>query len=176
MNMPNIVMCPWSPKRDSIADVTLLLHRAYGEYVPTGIEFGAATQGADVTRARIETATATWIASSDGKLVGTFPTTITGATIPNRSGTRVPRWDTSVKFAIEPEKQGCGIGRQLLTAVEERAAKDGKRELSCDTAVDLENLVSFYERMGYCDVGRHRWPHADFETIVRSKTLESPAT
>lgn len=157
---------PWNHDRDSISAVTALLHRAYAAHVVLGIEFGAAIQDEETTLSRIDTAAAKFVATIDEHLVG-----IISYYDHRRFDSEPQRYGRNGvahfgQFAVEPELQGGG----------QRAAQDGKAELSCDTACDLRDLIEFYERLGYRDVGRHRWPLAEFESIVLSKGLRTQSS
>lgn len=161
----------WTPSDVSIAAATELLHRAYGTHRTDGILFGAATQDEATTRRRIETATATWGAWIDERLVGVI------SYYDHRRYRSEPVWYKHNyvghfgQFAVEPDEHGRGIGGRLLEKVQGRAIRDGKNELSCDTACTATNLVAFYVRLGFRDVGRHQWRGQPYQSIVLSKKL-----
>jgi N-acetylglutamate synthase-like GNAT family acetyltransferase len=53
-------------------------------------------------------------------------------------------------FFVSPDKQGRGIGAELLAFIENRARRQGLRTLSVDSSV---TAVSFYKKMGYRRAG-----------------------
>lgn len=52
-------------------------------------------------------------------------------------------------IAVVPSRRGRGIGDALLTALVERARKDGYRRLSLSVEAGNEALCSFYEQHGF---------------------------
>jgi dTDP-4-amino-4,6-dideoxy-D-galactose acyltransferase len=52
-------------------------------------------------------------------------------------------------IATSPEKQGKGIGKRLLEAVEQRLVKDGIYQLKIPTQLENEAACSFYKKQGY---------------------------
>ncbi len=159
------------PERDSFGDLTKLLNAAYASLADAGLNYVAATQGAEVTAKRIEAASGCWVAHANEALAGTICYYKRSRTPP------APEWYARedvgyfAQFAVDPSFQGCGIGSQLMNVAEERAIADGNLELACDTAVPALRLVRFYQRRGFRRVGRHQWPHACYESVVLSKRL-----
>lgn len=159
--------------RDSVEELTSLLHRAYRALAEMGFNYVAATQAVMTTAKRIEWAKSCWIARNGDSLAGT---------VCYYDGTRSanePDWYRRenvahfAQFAVEPEMQSRGIGSALLDVVERRARADGKAELACDTAAGATHLIEFYRRRGFREVGSHRWPHATYESRILSKALYS---
>jgi GNAT superfamily N-acetyltransferase len=64
-------------------------------------------------------------------------------------------WRTVLRFMIDPDRQGLGLGLVLMDAVHEEARRLGLKHLQL-TMRDGMGLQSFYERAGYHEVGRHR--------------------
>ena len=63
-----------------------------------------------------------------------------------------------IALAVSPDAQKRGIGRQLLSALEERAAEEGYTfvRLNCNTV--RTDAHAFYQRMGYtCDKMQKRF-------------------
>jgi hypothetical protein len=73
---------------------------------------------------------------------------------------------------VSPGLQGSGIGSTLLAAVEAEEVSNGKAELACDTAEPATYLFEYYGNLVFRAVGRHRWPHARYESVVLSKALK----
>ena len=59
-------------------------------------------------------------------------------------------------FAVDPARQGRGLGRELLAAVEKIAAGEGYRKLLVETYEheDFAKARRFYESNGFSEVGR----------------------
>jgi GNAT superfamily N-acetyltransferase len=62
-------------------------------------------------------------------------------------------------LAVDPGRQGAGIGSWLLTCVEERARRAGARMLSLYCGEMFPHLVRFYEGHGFRIVRRGPPPH-----------------
>jgi DNA-binding MarR family transcriptional regulator/GNAT superfamily N-acetyltransferase len=56
---------------------------------------------------------------------------------------------------VDPEWRGCGLGARLLTALEERAAGLGYREVYLDTNGALTEAIRMYEGAGYRRIDRY---------------------
>jgi|SRR4051812_18953663 GNAT superfamily N-acetyltransferase len=60
------------------------------------------------------------------------------------------------RLAVDPAKQGSGLGSWLLVRLEEVARSRGNRAMSLQTAEMMEHLVRLYSRHGFAIV--HRGP------------------
>lgn len=56
-------------------------------------------------------------------------------------------------FAVRPEEQGSGLGKQVLAEAERIARGWGAEELHMTVIVQREELIAFYERRGYRRTG-----------------------
>lgn len=168
---PPIDISEFDRERDSLDELTRLLQRAYAGLAAMGLNYVAATQSAQTTARRIGWSAACWVARTNDDLAGTL-CYYDVAHFPSE-----PEWyrhkDVAhfAQFAVEPELQRCGIGSALLAVLERRARADGKAHLACDTAVDAASLIAFYEKRGFREIGRQRWPHATYESCILSKAL-----
>ncbi|CDS50128.1 Histone acetyltransferase HPA2 and related acetyltransferases [Polaromonas sp. CG9_12] len=79
------------------------------------------------------------------------------------------------QFAVDPDRQGLGIGRMLLAQAESWAAENGFRELAMDTAEPATHLIGLYARLGYREVGGVQWPGKVYRSVVLSKCLQPDA-
>lgn len=75
---------------------------------------------------------------------------------------------TILGLAVAPAMRGLGIGRQLLTALEQ-AAKERQRETV--TLTCLVHLVGYYEKLGYENKGPSSSTHGGEQWFNMSKTL-----
>lgn len=158
-------------RRDSLESLTKLIHAAYRQLGDMGFAYAAVDQKVDVTRSRVETASACWVARKGGALVGTI------CYYKRPSYRTEPEWYWQDRvchfgqFCVEPSLQRTGIGSLLLEQAEGQAIADGKAEFSCDTADSARHLVELYLRRGFRVVGRHQWPHSNYESLILSKRV-----
>ncbi len=71
--------------------------------------------------------------------------------------------------AVDPERQGDGIGRALLAHAEEFALEIGFQEVRLFTNVAMTENQRLYRRLGYREDGRQIEP--DFQRVYFWKTL-----
>ena len=161
----------YDQREDDIGAITALLHRAYAPLARAGMNYTAATQPDDVTQARLQSAARSWIAKKSRRIVGII------SYYTHRRSAMFPDWfrRTEVgifaQFAVEPSLQQQGIGRELLATVERYAKDHGKSELACDTAEDARHLRQYYARLGFREVAVHRYPDANYRSVILSKAL-----
>jgi GNAT superfamily N-acetyltransferase len=169
---------PWQAG-DALAELTMLLHRAYAPLAAAGMNFTAATQTEAMTAQRLQGAH-TWVAvQADGQLVGTV--SAAGPFDPNRQG-----WAHALpwfyrddvahfhQYAVDPALQGRGIGAALLQAAEDWARGAGHRAMLLDTAMPAEALRRYYARAGYADITSVQWDGKAYRSVVMAKPLATP--
>ena len=158
---------------DSIDELTSLLHAAYRRLGDLGLNYTAVDQPPEVTRERIARGECL-VAVADGQLVGTIvfyqATAASGCPWYDR-----PDVASLGQFGVLPSHQSTGIGRQLLDAVERRAAESGAVEVALDTAEDAAHLVSWYERCGYRIVEHAQWDGKTYRSVIMTKALVDPS-
>ena len=65
-------------------------------------------------------------------------------------------------FAVRPDEQGGGVGRQVLAEAERVARGWGATELHMTVIVQREELIAYYERRGYRRTGQlSPFPYGD---------------
>lgn len=66
-------------------------------------------------------------------------------------------------FAVDPDRQGAGVGDQLLGAAEQLAASElGVRRMTMSVIDTRHELLAWYERRGYRRTGQHQpFPYGD---------------
>ena len=79
-------------------------------------------------------------------------------------------------LSIDPSRQGRGLGRQLIDAVEARCRERGCRYIDIHIVNLREELPAFYRRLGYLENGTLPFPDTDRATrpchfIVMTKAL-----
>lgn len=85
------------------------------------------------------------VAETDGEIVGTVQVGM--AQMPNQ-----PHRGDLKKLLVHSKARGRGLGRLLMTAIEQEAAKAGKTLLVLDTATGSP-AESIYPRLGWTRVG-----------------------
>jgi GNAT superfamily N-acetyltransferase len=163
----------FDPGRDDVAEITALLHAAYGGYAARGFRYTAATQDDARTLERLTSGVALLARGDDGALLGT----VTYYPVPSPRDAECIAWYRRAdvgsfgQFAVVPGSQRAGVGIALLAAIEQRARAEGKTELACETNAANEPLVAYYERRGFRAVGSFSWPDDDATCVVLSKRL-----
>lgn len=154
---------------DNYAQLTELLHRAYGGLAAHGMRFLASHQDEKTTRERIGEGEC-YLAMQDGRMIGT----ILWRSAQQTTGTPwYDRPDVSSfgQFAVEPKLQNRGIGSKLLAIAEQRAAETGAAELALDTAEPAHDLIQFYTRRGYRFIESTQWKLANYRSVIMSKRI-----
>jgi len=156
---------------DDYAELTELLHRAYGSLAARGMRFLASHQDEETTRERIGEGEC-YPAMHDGQMIGT----ILWRSAQQTGGTPwYDRPDVSsfAQFAVEPTLQNRGIGSRLLAIAEGRAAETGAAEIALDTAEPAHDLIRFYTRRGYRFIEYTQWNLANYRSVIMSKRIEA---
>lgn len=156
---------------DSLSDLTNLLHAAYRRLADMGLRYMATHQSEAVTRERVEQGTCL-VAELDGRLCGTI---LFRDPVGTHGCPWYDRFDVASlgQFAVDPEIQARGIGRQLLRKADELAIASGAAELALDTAEPATHLVEWYTRLGYRFIEHAQWSHTNYRSVILSKRLPS---
>ncbi|MCB2155328.1 2,3,4,5-tetrahydropyridine-2,6-dicarboxylate N-succinyltransferase [bacterium] len=156
-------------ERDSIDELTNLLHDAYRVLAEMGFRYVATWQGPDITRKRIAKGKC-FVATHDDRLIGTV---LLSYPPKNQPCDWYRRSDVALfqQFAVAPDMQGTGIGSQLLGFVESRARELGARHLACDTSEGATHLIRYYERRGFRIVDTCDWEATNYKSVILSKPL-----
>jgi len=155
--------------QDSIAQLTLLLHRAYARLAERGMRFVASHQDEQTTRCRIARGEC-YLAVHREQLIGTI-------TLRDAEHTRGSPWldrpdvANCGQFAVEPAFQCRGVGSRLLAFVEDRARTRGVAELALDTAEPAEDLIRFYATRGFRFIEYVQWDSVNYRSVVMSKRV-----
>ncbi len=166
--MESLIVRKWR-KTDDVAEITVLLHRAYAQLANLGFRYYATWQDDTVTLERLSQGIA-FIAEFNGKIVGTatlyLPPGKTGCQWYDRSD--VARFG---QFGVEPALQRNGIGSRLIEEIESTTAMHGVPNLALDTAEGATHLIELYRRKGYeyaCDAD---WEITNYRSIIMNKKL-----
>lgn len=162
--------------RDSLDELTRLLHAAYASLAAQGWNFTAVDQGADVTRERVAAGQA-FVAEHQGRLVGTVTVSPPKPVGGRYLGDPVPDCYTQAgtasvaQFAVHPELRGQGLGEQLMDVAEAWAAGKGYTHVALDTAEPAVRLQQRYARRGYARVGDVQWAGKTYRSVLMLKPL-----
>jgi predicted N-acetyltransferase YhbS len=78
------------------------------------------------------------------------------------------------RLAVDPRRQGQGVGSALMEAVERRAVDEGYAATVVGVRVPLEGNLRFFAKRGYARIGEHSHPGYTRVTYVRlRKNLSS---
>lgn len=72
---------------------------------------------------------------------------------------------------VHPARRRLGVGRLLMTALEDRAREIGYAELHLDTASNQPDAVAFYRSLGYTQVGTETRPEWHWTLVYFMKQL-----
>lgn len=133
-----------------------LVQRAYAHYVP---RMGGPPGPMQEDYAAKVAEGGTSVAEEDGEIVGLL---VLG---------REPDHLVVENVAVDPGRQGEGIGRSLLAFAEKVARDAGLSTIRLYTHVTMTENRAFYPRLGYEET--HRRPVGDFELVFFAKQLPS---
>ena len=147
-------------------ELTILLNKAYQDLYGMGLNYGAATQTADVTRARIGDGNCI-VAEYEGKIVGTISYNIVE---PGEDR----RWYEDDKylyfnqFAIDPDYRDKDVIMHLGMYIHTMTKKDTTiQSVMADTSEQAEHLVKTYTKyMGMQIVDYIKWPGTNYNSYV----------
>ncbi len=135
-----------------------LVHAAYAGYIPRLGRKPAPMLTDQVTAIRTHEV---WVLTDGQRIVGVIEL--------------IPRddhlWIDNV--AIEPERQGSGLGRRLLLHAEDRARALGVGEIRLATNERFVANIAMYERIGYVETQRE--PAGGTNVVHFRKPLEANA-
>src|SRR5262249_40554826 len=74
-------------------------------------------------------------------------------------------------FAVLPQHQRQGIGRQLLEAALSQAASSQCRQMFLDVAEDNAQAVRLYEKAGFQTIGRRKGYYEGIDALLMRKDI-----
>ncbi|MCP4867278.1 MAG: GNAT family N-acetyltransferase [Proteobacteria bacterium] len=158
---------------DDISALTGVVRRAYATLADRGLRYVGTWQEDDVTRSRIEDAEC-WCLWDGEVLAATAafygPDHLGGTPFYDQPGVA-----TFGQLAVDPDRQGQGLGHRLLDHVEARARTLGAHEIACDTSEHADHLVALYTARGYRPVGTYDWDLTNYVSVLLSLKLGDPA-
>ena len=79
------------------------------------------------------------------------------------------------RLAVEPSRQGGGLGGWCTAEIERRAAEEGYDGVRLDALAANGELLAFYARRGYADRGRRTHGGREFACLSRPLPAVEPA-
>ena len=163
----------YDPAKDSLEQITQLLHQAYATLAARGFNYVAATQTTVVTDSRLSAGKGYIVRQeATDQIIGTITYYTTARDAPDEPDyykkSAVGHFG---QFAVLPKMQKLGIGSRLMEFTESLARVDGKREISCDTAEGATDLIEYYTSRGYKLIEHHQWDKACYRSVILSKNL-----
>jgi GNAT superfamily N-acetyltransferase len=159
---------------DSLEELASLLRRAFASLGCQGLNCTCVDQTAAVTRKRVQLGDC-FVAVADRRVVGTV--TVHGA---DRASPvnwyRNPEVASIHQFAVDPSRQGVGVGSALLRAAEDWARCRRYVQLALDTPQPAEHLRAFYGGRGFMEAETVKLSGKSYFSVVLSKAIDQPAT
>jgi GNAT superfamily N-acetyltransferase len=163
---------------DSLANITSLLNRSYAKLATMGLNYTAVDQTEAITASRVARGQC-YVLEDVGQIIGTI--TVNGPFNPTTDPwARATPWyyrqDIAHlhQFAVEPSRQGEGLGHRLVDAVEAWAREHGYRAIALDTAMPATHLRALYAKRGYQDMDNVQWGGKTYRSVVMVKALVTP--
>lgn len=169
LNNTNYTIRLFDESKDSVEELTNLLHRAYKRLADMGLNFIATFQSAEYTRNYLKKGEC-YILEANSKLTGTvfYYTTMWD------DAPEIYKQKESVligKFAVEPALQMHGLGSKLMDFVESLAIKRNKKRVVLDTSEKALHLIDYYNNRGYKYIHHWQWPDVNYKSVILSKEL-----
>lgn len=169
LNNKEYIIRQFDEEKDSVSELTNLLHRAYKRLADMGLNFIATKQDAEYTRNYLKKGIC-YILCCDERITGTiFYYTTMWSDAPE-----IFKQDDVVlfgKFAVEPSLQQKGLGGLLMDFVEQQAVKNGRKRMVLDTSEKALHLIGYYSKRGYEYVHHWQWPDVNYKSVVMCKKL-----
>ena len=154
---------------DSLEAVTQLLHRSFGELALRGMACQCATQSVAQTRERIARGEC-FIAVIGGDVIGT----VTLEPADRRSAIATYRDGATAsvhQLAVDPARQGEGVGRALIAHACAWARARRYDRLALDTPVGATRQVAWYMARGFDVAETVHVPGRRYGSLVLTKQL-----
>lgn len=156
---------------DSLDGLTALLHRAFRDLALQGIACECGSQSVERTRERVARGDC-FVAVSGGALVGTV--TLEKA---DRSSSiaayRDPGTASVHQLAVEPARQGAGVGRALITQAAAWARARRFARLALDTPEGALKQLAWYVDRGFDRVGTVHVAGRRHASVVLARTVSA---
>lgn len=169
LNNKEFIIRKFDNEKDSVKELTNLLHRAYKRLADMGLRFVATYQDEKYTANYLNKGEC-YILTLDNTLMGTI---FYYTTMWDDAPEIYKRKDVVLfgKLAVEPEYQNLGLGSRLMDFIENHAKSNGKKEIVLDTSEKAVHLIEYYNKRGYEYVHHWQWPGVNYRSVIMSKKL-----
>ena len=155
---------------DDIEEITRIIRAAYAQLSAMGLKYWATWQEAADTKKRFDRGHG-FVALLGDRVVGTI--TIYGPDHGNKSPIYrdVDTYGIG-QFAIDPELQGNGYGKELQQFAEGWIRNRRGKRVALDTSEQATHLIAMYEKWGYTIAGNVDWrPFTNYLSVMMVKDL-----
>jgi ribosomal protein S18 acetylase RimI-like enzyme len=169
INNKSFAIREFDVEKDSVEELTNLLHRAYKRLADMGLRFVATYQDDEQTKKRMKNGEC-FIIKDNNKIIATVM-------LYNSYNHYECEWYQNQgvavfgQFAVEPSYQNIGIGSSMMSFLEERAKQNGADELALDTSEKAQHLIDYYKKRGYRFIQFHKWNVVNYRSVIMSKKL-----
>ncbi len=169
VNNREFILREFDEEKDSVEELTDLLHRAYKRLKDMGLNFEATHQDAEKTRKLLNKGIC-FVLTENDKLVGTILYHL-------KQHKDAPElyYDKDVvlfgKFAVDPGYQNQGLGSLLMDFIEDFARSNGKKKIILDTSEKAQHLIDYYSKRGYSYIQHWKWGMVNYRSVVMGKDL-----
>jgi GNAT superfamily N-acetyltransferase len=166
-----LVLRRFDPVRDSLDELTGILHRSFARLGAMGLNCTCVDQSCRTTLERVARGEC-YVALCDDHMVGTM--TLYGPDM-DASCELYRREDVASvhQLGVDPAYQGRGIGKSLLALAEGWAAIRGYAIVALDTPFPASHLISFYEGRGFQRADSIRFDGKHYVSAILSKEVVS---
>ncbi len=155
--------------RDSVEELTGLLHKAYKRLADMGLNFVATYQDVEYTRYYLKKGECYILLQGDNLIGTVFYYTTMWEDAPD-----IYKRDDTVlfgKFAVDPVLQRNGFGSRLMDFIESLASSKGKKQIVLDTSEKAYHLIDYYTKRGYEYIHHWQWPVVNYRSVIMAKKL-----
>ena len=157
-------------EKDSVSDLTVLLHRSYKRLADMDLHFIATFQDEEYTRNYLNKGDC-FVLTDSGKIIGTiFYYTEIWADAPEIY--KRPGVVLFGKFAVDPGYQNMGLGSKLMDFIENYALENSKSEIVLDTSEKAFHLIDYYNKRGYRFEHYWQWRDVNYRSVIMAKKLK----
>jgi ribosomal protein S18 acetylase RimI-like enzyme len=139
-----------------VSSVRAVVEAAYARYVP---RIGRLPAPMTADYEGLVAAGEVWVGDADGRVVGVLVVRASGEALQLEN------------VAVDPDEQGHGLGRMLVSFAEDRTRALGLQAIELYTNEAMVENLELYPRLGFVETGRR--VEDGFRRVYFKKTLDS---